>query len=209
MIFDNELLESLVKLSVDKKNQLIRYLSELFKSDLVLIKEIVIPDPPTNYTIYYKTPKYNKDGKLIPYIRYYLTGNLFYADAGSIHTVRKIVYESKERVFPYLKGLPELEKMRLEFEYHDLKDIDLDNKSSYWVKVFLDILKTPTARQLLRASKEKKPKPIITTNTINDDNTKCIDEIKLKFIKGEHKMIFRIYGRVKSEQKKMDLFFVN
>lgn len=177
--------------------------------DMPLIKQIVIISPPTDYTSYYKNPKFDKNGKQIKYIRYYLTGNLFYSDAGSIHTVRKIVYESKEFLFPYLKGLPELDKMRLEFEYHKTTDIDLDNKFAYWGKVFLDVLKTPTARQILRASKEKKPKPIITTNTISDDNTKCIDEIKLKFIRGEHKMIFRIFGRVKDEQKKLDLFFVN
>lgn len=209
MILDSEFLESLVKLSIDKKNQLFRFISELFKSDLVLIKEIVIDNPPTDYTIYYKKPKFDLHGKPIKYIRYYLTGNLFYSNSGSIHTVRKIVYESKEFLFPFLKGLPELEKMRLEFEYHNITNIDLDNKFSFWGKVFLDILKTPTQRQILRASKEKKPKPIITTNTIIDDDTKCIDDIKLKFVKGPHKMIFRIYGRLKSEQKKMDLFFVN
>lgn len=70
----------------------------------------------------------------------------------------------------------------------------------------MDILKTPTQRQIERALKYKKP--IITTNTIQDDNTKCIDEIKLKFIKGEHKMIFRIFGKVKSEQKELNLFFI-
>jgi hypothetical protein len=102
--------------------------------------------------------------------------------------------------------MPELEKMRLEFEYHHLKDIDLDNKFSYWGKLLFDILKTPTQKQINRALQYKKP--IITTNTITDDNTKCVDEIKLKFVRGEHKMIFRIYGRVKSKQKELDLFFI-
>lgn len=172
---------------------------------LELIKEIVIENPPTDYTIYYKKEKFDKKGKLIPYIRYYLTGNLFYSNSGSIHTSRKIVYETKEYLLPYLKGLPELEKMRLEFEYHDTKHIDLDNKASFWVKLFLDILKTPTSRQLTRAAKEKKPKPIITTNTIADDNTKCIDSISLKYIHGELKIVFRIYGRIKNEQKQLNL----
>lgn len=172
--------------------------------NLVLIKEIVIENPPTDYTIYYKKPKYDKHKKLIEYVRYYLTGNIFYSNSGSIHTTRKIVYETKEYLLPYLKGLPQLEKMRLEFEYHDIKDIDLDNRASFWVKLFLDILKSPTSRQLTRASKEKNPKPIITTNTIVDDDTKCIDEIKLKFIKGQSKLVFRVFGRAKSEQKEID-----
>lgn len=172
--------------------------------DLALIKEIVIDNPPTDYTVYYKKEKFDKKGKLIEYVRYYLTGNIFYSNSGSIHTTRKIVYETKEFLLPYLKGLPQLEKMRLEFEYHDIKDIDLDNRASFWVKLFLDILKSPTSRQLTRASKEKNPKPIITTNTIVDDDTKCIDEIKLKFVKSERKLVFRIYGRAKSEQKQID-----
>ena len=174
-------------------------------SELVLIKEIVIENPPTDYTIYYKKPKFDKKGKLIPYIRYYLTGNIFYSNSGSIHTNRKIVYETKEYLHKFLVGLPQLEKMRLEFEYHDTKHIDLDNKASFWVKIFLDILKTPTSRQLLRASKEKTPKPIITTNTIADDDTKCIDEIKLKYLQGERKIVFRVFGRAVSEQKSLNL----
>ena len=66
-------------------------------------------------------------------------------------------------------------------------------------------MKTPTQSQINRALSHKKE--IITTNTIKDDNTKCIDNINLKFVRGEHKMVFRIYGRVKSEQKELDLFF--
>lgn len=199
MNFDIEFLEKLVKLSVGKKDQLIRFLSELFKSDLVLIKEIVIDDPPTKYTLWYKKEKWDKEGKLITHQDFFLTGNLFYADNTSFHLTSKIIQESKEFLMKYLKGMPPLEKMRLEFEYQSMKYIDLDNKASYWVKIFLDILKTPTQRQINRALKYEKP--IITSNTILDDNTKCIDEIKLKYFKGEHKMIFRIYGRVKSEQK--------
>ncbi len=179
------------------------------ENEYPLIKEIVIENPDSHYDVPYKKPKYDKNGKLITHTRYYITGNLFYADAGSIFTVRKIVYHYKGFLYQYLKRLPELEKMRLEFEYHKQTHIDLDNKASFWVKIFLDVLKKPTDRQILRASKEKNPKPIITSNTIDDDNTKCVDEIKLKFVQGEHKMIFRIYGRVKDEQKKLDLFFVN
>jgi len=164
-----------------------------------LIKEIVILDPPTHYDVPYKKPKYDKDGKLIEKIRYYLTGNLFYSDAGSIHTVRKIIQETKEFLFQYLKGIPPLDKMRFEFEYHHMKTIDLDNKFSFWGKVFLDILKTPTQKQINRALLYKKP--VITTNTIPDDNSKHMDGFSCKFISGEHKMVFRIYGRAKSEQK--------
>lgn len=170
-----------------------------------LIKEIVFIEPPTHYDVPYKNPKFDKNGKPIEKIRYYLTGNLFYSDAGSIHTVRKIIQETKEYMVQSMKGIPKLEKMRLEFEYHSMKHIDLDNKFSFFGKVFLDILKSPTERQINRALQYKKP--IISTNTIDDDNTKCVDEINLKYFKGEHKMVFRIYGRIKSEQK--TIFFDN
>jgi hypothetical protein len=170
-----------------------------------LIKEIVLLDPPSKWTLKYKKQKFDSKGKLVTKQEFYLTGNLFYSDRTSFHLTSKIIQESKEYLYPYFERLPELEKLRLEFEYHSTKHIDLDNKANFWIKLVLDILKTPTQQQIVRALKHKKP--IITTRTINDDNTKCVDEIKLKFVKGEHKMIFRIYGVVKSEQKELDLFF--
>ena len=160
-----------------------------------LIKEIVFVDPPTKWTLAYKNPKYDKDGKMITHQDFYLTGNLFYSDRTSYHLTSKIIQESKEYLFKQMRGFPELEKIKIEFEYHHTKDIDLDNKGNYWLKLFLDILKTPTQRQI---SNQKKV--IITTNTIIDDSTKYLNEINLKFFKGEHKMIFRIYGVVKSTQ---------
>jgi hypothetical protein len=175
-------------------------------SDFTLIKEIIIVDPPSHWDMLYKKPKYDRDGKPVTKLRFYLSGNLFYSDNGNAFTIAKIVYDSKEFLYPFLKGLPELEKMRLEFEYHKTTHIDLDNKANYWLKVFLDVLKTPSERQIKKAIQYKKP--IISTNTIQDDNTKCIDEIKLKFVHGEHKMIFRIFGRVKTEQKTLNLVFI-
>jgi len=83
MNFDSEFLSSLIKLSTDKKNQLIRFVTELFKTDLVLIKEIVIDDPPTKWTLNYKKEKFDGNGKLITKQDFYLTGNLFYSDRSS------------------------------------------------------------------------------------------------------------------------------
>ena len=169
-----------------------------------LIKEIIIINPPTHYDVPYKNPKYDKNGKLVEKIRYYLTGNLFYSDAGSIHTVRKIVQETKEYLFSYLKGIPPLDKMRFDFEYHRNTKIDLDNKFSFWGKILLDILKTPTEKEINRALKFKRR--VITTNTVPDDNSNHVDGFNVKFVPGEHKMVIRIYGRVKDEQKTLDLF---
>jgi hypothetical protein len=170
-----------------------------------LIKEIIIPNPPTKYTLNFKKEKFDSSGKLKTHQDFYLTGNLFYSDRTSYHLTSKIINESKVFLYDYLKGMPQLEQMRIEFEYHHTKHIDLDNKASYWLKLVLDILKTPTQRQIANAIKNNKP--IITTNTIDDDNTKSVNEINLKFALSEHKMIFRIYGKVKIEQPKLDLFF--
>lgn len=171
-----------------------------------LIKEIVIDNPPNKWSLVYKKPKYDINGKLITHQDFYLTANLFYSDRTSFHITSKIIYETKEYLYPYLRGLPELEKMRTEMEIYNTKDIDLDNKWFFFYKLILDILKTPTIKQIERAEKYKKP--IITTNTIYDDNTKSVSEFNCKFLKGENKIIFRIFGRVKTEQKELDLFFI-
>ncbi len=173
--------------------------------DLVLIKEIVIENPPNKWTLYYKKEKFDSKGKLVTHQDFYLTANLFYSDRTSFHITSKIIQETKEYLYPFLKGLPELEKLRTEMEFYNVKDIDLDNRWFFFYKLILDILKTPTQKQIDRAIKYKKP--IITTNTIYDDNTKSVSEFNCKFLKGPNKIVFRIYGRAKSEQKELDLFF--
>lgn len=174
--------------------------------DLILIKEIVIVDPPTKYTIAYKKPKFDSNGKAVLKQDYYLTSNLFFNSNMSFHITSKITTECKRMLYPYLKGLPELEKMRTEMEIHRDKDIDLDNVGFFWRKLIMDILKTPTSRQLVNAHKRKSE--IITVNCIFDDNTKTVLEHNEKFFKGENKIVLRIYGRVKTEQKELDLFFI-
>lgn len=174
-------------------------------NDFVLIKEIVINNPPHKWSLVYKKPKYDREGKLKTQQDFYLTANLFYSDKTSFHVTSKIIYETKEYLYPFLKGLPELEKMRTEMEFYNTKDIDLDNRWFFFYKLILDILKTPTSKQIERALKYKKP--IITTNTIYDDNTKSVKEFNCKFEKGPNKIIFRIFGILKSEQKQLDLFF--
>jgi len=169
----------------------------------VLIKEIIIVNPPTFYQI--KKVKKSKEAGVDIFDKHYLTANLFYIQNVNYHTISKITYSCKQFLFDQIKMLPELEKMSLEIEYHHIKHIDLDNKVYFWKKLLLDILKKPTKRQIDNAIKNKKP--IITLNVIDDDDTKCFDSCTEKFVFSEHKMIFRIYGRVKSEQKELDLFF--
>jgi hypothetical protein len=166
-----------------------------------LIKEIEILEPPTFYLVLKKNES-KKQGKNV-YQKYYLTANLFFNNGTSFFVISKIVQDCKLYLKEHIGYIPELEKMRLEIEYHANKHIDLDNKAYFWKKLFLDVLKTPTPKQI--ENSKKKNKLIITTNTIYDDTTKYVDEINEKFIFGGHKMIFRIYGRVLEKQKEINL----
>lgn len=173
--------------------------------DFVLIKEIIIESPPTFYQI--KKVKKSKEAGVDVYDKFYLTANLFFNNATSFHIISKIVQEVKIYLRDKIKYLPPLEKMRLEVEYHSLKAVDLDNRLYWWTKLFLDIIKTPTARQIEKATNGKYKKEIITLNVLYDDTTDYIDEIKWSHKKDTPKLIFRVYGRVKSEQASLDLFF--
>jgi len=194
-------LERIKGLSVEKTARLESYLNELEKCDLVLIKEIVYLDPPSYYQQNYKRVKFTKGGKLVEYIRHHFSANLFFSQSLSPFTLRQIVYDQKKYLYQNMRGLPKLEKAMVEFEYYRPTDLDLDNKFFFWIKLFLDVLKTPTDRQKLSAEKYKKP--VVTVNCVDDDNTKCIKKGSYKFDKGEHKMVFRLYGKLKAEQKEL------
>jgi hypothetical protein len=120
--------------------------------DFKFIKEIIIPNPPTFYQIK-KVKKSNEAGYDI-FDKYYLTSNLFFNNATSYHVISKIVQDCKIFLKEKIGVLPEIEKMRLEIEYHSNKHIDLDNKIFFWKKLFLDILKTPTSAQILNKAKK-------------------------------------------------------
>lgn len=172
--------------------------------ELPLIKEIRIENPPTYFQIK-KKKKSIEAGKDV-YDKYYLTSNLFFNNNVSYHIVSKIVQDVKKFLFGYMGGIPELEKIRVDMEFHSIKDIDLDNRWFFFYKLFLDILKTPSPKQLLNANKKRKE--IITTNTIYDDNTKFVGGFKCEpYIGRQNMIVFRIYGKVKNQQKELDLFF--
>lgn len=172
-------------------------------TDLVLIKEVIIENPPTFYQI--KKVKKSKEAGQDIFDKHYLTANLFYNQNVSYHIISKIVYDCKLFLRDKIGYLPPLEKMRLEIEIHASKHIDLDNRAYFWKKLLLDILKTPTSKQILKAEQFKKE--AISLNVIHDDTTQYIDDIRETFKHGGNFLIFRIYGRAKSEQKTMDLFF--
>jgi hypothetical protein len=168
-----------------------------------LIKEIVIENPPTFYSI-----KKKRESEKLGYDvfdKHYLTANLFFNNNLSFFVVSKIIRDCKKFLLEKSGYIPPLEKMRLEIEIHASKHLDLDNRAYFWKKLFMDILKTPTAKQLAKAS--EKNREIITMNVIYDDSTQYVDDFRETFKYGGNFLIFRIYGRVKSEQKELDLFF--
>jgi len=172
-------------------------------NDLEIIKEVIIQDPPT----YYNVKKVNKS-KLAGhdvYDKHYLTANLFYIQNVHFMVIKKITNDCKRFLVDKIGYLPELEKLNIEIEVRRTKDIDLDNVAYFWCKLLLDVLKTPSSRQTLNAN--KKGNDIISMNVLDDDSTKYIDSINFKYKNEGNFLIFRFYGRVKSEQVKLDLFF--
>ena len=163
-----------------------------------LIKEIIIIDPPTKYNDRKKTKIDPKTGQLKVDI-YYLTANLFYA--GIPYFIRaKITDAIKRFLMPHMVEIPKMKKCRIELVYRKPQDtFDLDNKAFFWLKMFLDILKTPTNRQVQNALKRRKE--IKTINAIKDDTVRYIDEINMKYERGTHALIIRVFGKLDIPEK--------
>ena len=156
-----------------------------------LIKEVIIIDPPTKHTKTAKRKIDAKTGKLKKTVTY-LTANMFYSNVGFMLRY-EIVNEVKDFLIPYFKDIPKLDKMKLELIYSRKNDnFDIDNKGYFWVKVLLDLFKTPTDNQLKKA--RSKGKRIKTLSILKDDTAKYFTGFSARYEKGEHKLIFKIYG---------------
>lgn len=174
-----------------------------FVGDLELIQEIVFKEPPTKYTVNLKRPKMIRK-KLITKKVYYLTANLFYGSDIHFHEQSKLVKEVKYYMMHDMRNLPKLEKMRVHVIYLKKQDTwDLDNKGYFWLKMFLDILKTPSNKQIKNAMNKKKRIPSLSI--LKDDTVRYIDDLRISYRKGSHLLIFRIYGRRSNEQKKLNI----
>lgn len=166
-----------------------------------LIKSIMIPDPPSKLVKEAKSKIDPKTGELKKQT-FYLSANLFMSEHLHFSSRNWIFKTCKNFLLIYCQGLPKLEKMRLVITYYRMNEgFDLDNKSYFWSKIFLDLLKTPTSKQIVKAEKYKNP--IISLNILKDDTVRYLDDIHWKFEKGEHAIKFDIYGRLLDEQKKL------
>jgi hypothetical protein len=165
-----------------------------------LIKEIVIDNPPTKYLDRKKKKIDPKTGQLKVDV-HYLTANLFFAGI-PFYLRSKITNEIKDYLVPHLKGLPKLQKARVYLIYYKKSDNwDLDNKGYFWLKMMLDLLKTPTPNQIQKAL--QKFRIIKTVECLPDDTVKYIDEIRMKYEKGPEKIVFRIFGEFPQNEKNL------
>lgn len=164
-------------------------------------KTIRIMDPETYFDITSKRTIDEKTGRL-KNTRYYLSANLWFGAKIHYHTQKKINDFCKNYLLMYCQGLPKLDKLRIKITYFSTTPtFDLDNKAFFWMKIFLDLLKTPTNKQLLAA--QKKGYKIIHLDILHDDNVQFVDSIKWKYKNGPHELRFELKGRKSNVQKRL------
>ena len=165
-----------------------------------LLFHVIINDPITKYVKANKKIKLDKKNRIIKEEVYYLTANIFY-DGTHWAIKSKVVNYAKDWIIWFLKDIPKIEKCKLEITYHHNTDsFDLDNKVYFWAKIILDLMKTPTSKQIIKANEYNNP--IKTLSVLKDDTVKYVDDIHMKYLRGSPAIEIRITGRreVKQEQ---------
>ena len=161
-------------------------------------------DPPTKYIVKAKHKVNEKTGKLKT-DTYYLTQNLFFGN-NSVHYMvgYKIINFCKDFLMLHIRGVPKLLRCRIHLDYYRMDTSwDLDNKAFFWIKLVQDILKTPSNNQLIKA--QYRGKKIQSLLVLREDTVKEIDELRVKYIYGEHKMVIKIYGVLEDVQSELNL----
>lgn len=164
-------------------------------------KTIVIPDPPSKYIVQAKKKIDPSTGRLKEKT-FYLSANLFFGSHIHYHDQKKVVMFAKNYLNMYFQGLPKLQKLRIYGIYsRPDKGFDLDNKSFFWQKCLLDLLKTPSDKQRARAIKEGWK--MLHLNRIPEDGVQYVDELNWKYEEGPHQLIFNLKGVRLAEQQKL------
>ena len=135
--------------------------------------------------------------------RQYLTVNLFYSSSGYGMISEAVNFAKQYLVDETTKQteIPRLKQIEIDFEIHrpNGKGWDLDNKAGFWKKVFLDVLKDPTKKQV---EKQKQGKfNIKSLRVIEDDDANICSKISETYFRGEEKIVINIKGT-----KECDLF---
>lgn len=165
------------------------------------IYHVTISDPPTKYIIENKKKKVDKKGEIKKDAVYYLTANLFY-DGTHWAIKSKVVNFAKDWIIWFLKDMPKIQKCDIEITYHHPTDtFDLDNKVYFWIKIILDLMKTPTSGQIKNA--EKYSNDIKTIRTLPDDTVRFVDGINMRYKKGAPAIEIKINGRKQEEQTQL------
>ena len=133
---------------------------------------------------------------------YYISANNIFSEKIHFAVKLKIQAQLKTFVLPYFKDVPKLETMTMDIVYYSNRtQWDIDNKDYVWRKIILDLFKTPTSKQILKA--EKYNNEIITLNILPEDNVK-------HYLGGSHyyggrgdKMEITIKGTLLNEQKEL------
>jgi hypothetical protein len=163
--------------------------------DFPLLLSRTITDIPTKYDKLKKRES-KKLGEKV-YQTYYLTYNLIFSDKVHFTTVNEIMTACKELLKMHFNDLPEMDKMQFELIYRSpTSNFDLDNKAAFWSKVFLDVLKTPTPKQIAKAARYKNL--IVSLDKMVDDNVKYMNGYVHKYEKGPLSMTINVYGREKA-----------
>jgi hypothetical protein len=158
-------------------------------------------DPPTKYEKINKKIKLDSKGKLIEKDVNYLTANIFY-DGTHWAIKSKVVNFAKEWMMQHIQEIPKIEKCKIEITYHFPTDnFDLDNKVYFWTKILLDLMKTPSSKQIINA--EKYDNEIKTINVLKDDTVRFVDEINMKYKKGYPAIELKIIGRLEQTQQSL------
>lgn len=167
-----------------------------------VIFHAVFPDPPAYYDKKNHKIKCDDKGRVIEFDRHYLTANLWYSSDMHFSLKYKIIDFAKAWLMPHMAEIPKIEKCRIVVTYHHPSDaFDLDNKVYFWAKLILDIMKTPTSKQIIQA--QKYDREIFTINSLIDDKVKFMNGINMKYKTGPAAIELKIKGRLESTQQSL------
>ena len=168
-----------------------------------ILFHIEIMDPPSKYEKSLKRIKVDKKtGNLITKNTYYLSNNIFYGNNLHWMIQYEIINYTKDWLMPYLKDVPKIKKCEIELIYYrETEQFDLDNKTGFWMKILLDLLKTPTKKQKDKALRNNTW--IRSVEALPDDTVKYVDGLIARFKPGKHRLEIKI---IESEISQPELF---
>lgn len=160
-----------------------------------------IMNPPSKY-VQVRKNKIDPDTGKLKETTHYLTYNLFFSQNVHWSVLRKIINYCKDFILPFFQHIPKMEKFHIHVIYYRPDDnFDLDNKVAFWLKIILDLMKTPSSKEIIKAQKYRSI--IKTVEVIPDDSVRFIPKQTMEYKRGQHKMEIIIHGIKEEEQGKL------